>query len=173
MTKLEIRQATLTDIPAAQEIRERTLPAEHQYRYERNIRSPGCLNFVACTDGHTVGYISVLKRASDPAGAAMWQRLGPYVGFVGVLPEYRRQGICRQLVEASVGQLRSSGLGGDLYLECDPTLCPLYERLGFVVVDADVMEQAVGLRPKADVMKLALTSADNSNQGASKESGSA
>ena len=49
---------------------------------------------------------------------------------LNVLPEYRRQGIARRLMEALLGQARADGHSGAV-LTCKEHLIPYYEAFGY------------------------------------------
>ncbi len=71
------------------------------------------------------GVINVLRKGASNT----W-----LIGNVAVLPEYRRRGIARQLVEAGIALARERGadrLTLDV-VEGNVPACALYERLGFV-----------------------------------------
>lgn len=81
------------------------LPTTHPYHYERNIELAGCLNLVAEERGEVIGFISVLLTRWNPGGEWVWERLAPYVGFVGVLPARQREGIGESLLRSAIREV--------------------------------------------------------------------
>ncbi len=80
--------------------------------------------FVWEEDGQAVGVTNVLRQGTTDR----W-----LIGNVSVLPEYRRRGIARQLVEASVAYAKGRGAKSivlDVVAGNVPAVA-LYERLGF------------------------------------------
>jgi GNAT superfamily N-acetyltransferase len=151
---INIRPAYVTDVPAVRWLQGKVLPPRHPYDYSLNIGSPSCVNLVACWDKEVVGYISVLTTVNNPAGAALWHRLAPYIGFIGVLPEYQKKGVCRSLIQEVVSLLRSANDSGVVYLECPIEISHIYERLGFKKLDKDLVARRWGVVPKSVVMQL-------------------
>jgi len=80
------------------------------------------LSLVAELDGAIVGY-AAYSRAILSSGARGWYALGP----IGVVPERRRMGVARALIEAGAAQLRAAGAKG-ITLLGEPAL---YTRFGF------------------------------------------
>lgn len=153
---LEIREARRDDIPAVGELRKECLGANEYALYENNIGRPRLLNLVATDDARICGFITVLETVRDPGGAAMWQRVAPYVGFVGVRERDRRRGIATRLMQEAKRLLHERGAGDWLYLECNEDLIPLYTKEGFVQMDSDDAQGAFGLRPKAVFFRFPL-----------------
>jgi ribosomal protein S18 acetylase RimI-like enzyme len=78
----------------------------------------GC--FFAEADGRRVGMITT--TAYEQSG---------WLGNLIVVPEYRRHGVGRRLMEHAMGRLDARGLQ-TLWLEADPMGVGIYKRLGFV-----------------------------------------
>jgi ribosomal protein S18 acetylase RimI-like enzyme len=79
--------------------------------------------FVWVERGHIVGNVSVM-----PAG---FER-GYLIANVAVHPDFRRQGIARQLMQAALDQIARRGTFATLQVEADnAAACALYESLGF------------------------------------------
>ena len=78
----------------------------------------GC--FMAEADGVAVGTVSTTSYGTRLA----------WIGMMLVLPEYRRRGIARQLMQVSVDYLRGRGVTC-IKLDASPLGQPLYEQLGF------------------------------------------
>ncbi len=140
---ITIRNANMNDWGAANLIHKSAFPNDI-YTYADNIRAFGTINLVAVKENQVVGYITVLVNSPTPDGRAMWMRMRPYIGYVGVLPDYRGLGIAKELVrEASRKALQYTG-EGYIYLETgesNETAQSLYERLGFEVVPPDILRE--------------------------------
>ncbi len=68
-----------------------------------------------------------------PVGTARWRvTLGRKIKLerFAVLPEYRAQGVGRQLLETILPQV--TGLGMEVFLEAHGDVVPFYERYGFI-----------------------------------------
>lgn len=78
----------------------------------------GC--FIAEMDGVPVGTVSTTSYGTRLA----------WIGMMLVLPEYRRRGIARRLMETSIDYLRGRGVSC-IKLDATPLGQPLYEQLGF------------------------------------------
>ncbi len=152
-----IRLAEPGDIEQAGEICRRVLSEKKPFNYELNIGVDGCLNLVAEKDGAVVGFITVLLRRWDPAGRHLWQRLAPYLAFIGVLPEYQGHGIGRSLMRAALQEAASRCPGEPrMFLEHAPDnrARRLYQRLGFRTLSADEVFSLTRLTAKGPVMCL-------------------
>jgi predicted N-acetyltransferase YhbS len=152
-----IRSAEPRDIEAAGQICRRVLAEKKPYNYELNIGLEGCLNLVAEEDGAVVGFVTVLLSRWDPAGRHLWQRLAPYLAFVGVLPEYQGHGIGASLVRAALREAAFRCPGEPrMFLEHAPDnrARRLYSRLGFRTLSADEIVSLTGLTAKGPVMCL-------------------
>jgi ribosomal protein S18 acetylase RimI-like enzyme len=146
MNKLEvitIRNANMNDWGAANLIHKSAYPDDF-YTYANNIRASGTINLVAVIENKVVGYITTLVNPPTPDGKAMWMRMRPYIGYVGVLPDYRGLGIAKELVrEGSRRALQYTG-EGYIYLEAEEeneTAQRLYERLGFEAVPPEILRE--------------------------------
>ena len=154
-----IRVAELKDIEGAGVICRRVLAEKLPYNYELNIGTEGCLNLVA-EDGHTIaGYLSMLVKRWDPNGRHLWQRLAPYIAFVGVLPERQRQGIGAALLQDAIGRAsRLCPCEPRLFLEHAPRniASRLYQRAGFRALAAEEIRRLTGLNIHTPVMVFPL-----------------
>lgn len=157
-----IRLAERRDVEGAGKICGRVLSGKLPYQYELNIGVEGCLNLVAEEDGQVIGYATVLLRRWDARGRYLWQRVAPYLAFIGVLPERQGRGVGELLLR---GVLRESALRcpGEphLFLEHTPDnrAARLYERVGFRAMSRDEVFRLTGLDPRGPVQCFALASA--------------
>ncbi len=156
-----VRPAEPADIEAAGRICRRVLADKKPFNYELNIGEDGCLNLVAELDGVIVGFITVLLRRWDPTGKYLWQRLAPYLAFVGVLPEYQGRGIGAGLVRAALREAGSRCPGEpQMFLEHAPDnrARRLYGRLGFRTLSSEEVLSLTRLSANGPVMCLDLES---------------
>ena len=154
-----IRPAEPRDVEGAAVICRRVLAEKLPYNYELNIGTDGCLNLVAEDDGRVVGYLSMLVKRWDPRGRHLWQRLVPYIAFVGVLPERQRQGIGAALLQDAIREAaRLCPCEPHLFLEHAPhnIASRLYERVGFRALSAGEIRQLAGLNVSSPVMCFPL-----------------
>ena len=142
-----IRLATADDYHGAVLLQRAVMPNETRYHYAGNICQPGTLNLVADRSDAVVGYISVLVGQADPNGAHLWQRLRPYVAFMGVLPDSQGHGVGTGLIRRASNMVLPSDQPR-LWLECNQDVANFYERLGFVSIQPDMVRGRVGLSPK-------------------------
>lgn len=147
-----IRIAEHFDKQKVRDLQQSCLPDYTYTSYANNIGATRCLNLVDVEGDAVVGFVSVLMDAADPGRADVWARLGPYVGFVGVLSNFRRSGRCRHLIDHACVLLKDRGVEGPLYLECSHDLVALYQRAGFNVIGRLSVRRLIGLKPKQVVM---------------------
>lgn len=149
---IEIRDADLSDRAAANAIHKSAYPND-PYTYANNIGLRGTINLVAVKNNLTVGFISVLINQPNPHGRFLWERMQPYIGYVGVSEEARRSGIAKKLViEASRRALHFTGKS-HIYLECEnnnENAQKLYEKIGFEAISPEEIEKAFGRPPHAN-----------------------
>src|SRR5574340_690308 len=100
--RMLIRPADASDREAVASICRRVLAEKLPFNYELNIGTEGCCNLVAEEPGRVVGYLSMLVKRWDPHGRHPWQRVAPYIAFVGVLPDCQRRGIGTALMQQAV-----------------------------------------------------------------------
>jgi ribosomal protein S18 acetylase RimI-like enzyme len=149
---IEVRTATADDHPAASVVQQACLTEPHPYQYANNILCTGTVNLVAVQNEAVVGFLSVLLGGHDPGGAHLWQRLRPYLAFVGVLPEAQRRGVGSMLVRHAA-ELLLHRIGTGVWVECRENLSGLYEGLGFDRCAPDFVRQATGLAPLGPVFR--------------------
>ena len=148
-----IRLATIDDYQGADEVQRITLPGNDSYTYANNLHCKTAANFVAVEDERIVGFITILTNEPKPDGKYLWERLRPYVGFVGVLPEFERQDIGTQLMRTGANAVLSH-TRQRLWLECDEDNRPFYEKIGCVSSTPEAIQQAYGFLPKGPVYSL-------------------
>ena len=154
-----IRPAETRDIEGAAAICRRVLAEKLPYNYELNIGEPGCMNLVAEDEGQIVGFLSMLVRRWDAQGRHLWQRLVPYIAFVGVLPERQRQGIGAALLRDAIREAaRLCPFEPHLYLEHAPhnIASRLYQRVGFRALSPQEVQRLAGLNVSSPVMSFPL-----------------
>lgn len=154
-----VRVAEARDYEQVSRLTDVCLNGNARHAYERNIFSNGCLNAVCAReeDGLVVGFITVLLPPAASASPEIWNRLRPYVGFVGVIPEFRRKGLCRDLLGSAVVTIRRHFPEEEcLSLQCREHLEDFYLNLGFrKVPDKEVMTR-YGTEPTIPVFQFRL-----------------
>lgn len=150
---MRIRLATIADYQGADAVQRTSIPGNHPYRYAENLKYAATANFVAAEDERIVGFISILTNEPNPSGQHLWQRLRPYVGFVGVLPEFQGQKVGTQLIRTGANAVLSH-TRQQLWLECSESNRQFYESLGFVCYTPEAIQHAYGLLPKGLVYSL-------------------
>ena len=156
-----IRPAQPRDVEGAAAICRRVLAEKLPYNYELNIGTEGCFNLVAEDQGVVVGYLSMLMKRWDPRGRYLWQRLVPYIAFVGVLPDRQRQGIGAALLQDAIQQAaRCCPCEPRLFLEHAPhnIASRLYVRAGFRALSPEEIRRLAGLNVSSPVMCFELDS---------------
>ncbi len=158
---ITIREATKQDQTAAGLVRSGVLPQTHRYQYEHNIGAVGCANFVAVENGRVIGFLSVLLTRWNVNGPNLWERLAPYLAFIGVLPEKQRRGVGESLLRSACEfAARLCPSEPLLFLEHPSENNPirLYVRAGFKTMTKDEVFAIAGIYPKGAVMCLDLAS---------------
>ncbi len=119
-TQLHIRQMTLGDIECAMRLKDQVgwNQTPDDIRRLVEYEPDGC--FMAEMNGVPVGTVSTTSYGTKLA----------WIGMMLVLPEYRRRGIARRLMETSIDYLRGRGVTC-IKLDATPLGQPLYEQLGF------------------------------------------
>ncbi|WP_329741516.1 GNAT family N-acetyltransferase [Dyella sp. A6] len=151
---MEIRAANPNDFHGALAVQHAVIARDHPYEYARNILCSGTVNLVAVHDGAIVGFISVLLGGLNPNGQHLWERLRPYLAFVGVLPELQGQHVGAELIRHAL-QLSDPRATSGMWLECPESASTFYEKVGFVRVTPEAIQQHTGLSPKGPVYRLA------------------
>lgn len=103
-------------------------PKEAALAFYRNIVEAGLCHFVALKDEQVVGWCDILPVPGE--ARAHVGRLG-----MGVMAGYRRQGLGRRLIRASLDRARAQGMSRiKLTVRVDNLSArKLYERAGFAV----------------------------------------
>ena len=102
-----------------------------QYIFDEIMNDNDCFGIVATAfDGNVIGRIHFVRNESDPR---LW-----YYGDLFVVPEYRRKGIARKMLDILVAEIREKG-DVSVTLEATEMGRPLYEKYGFVALP-DEME---------------------------------
>ena len=145
---MTIRPAVPADIPAAAEIQRASLADGHPYEYANNINWPlACVNLVAEEDGAVVGFVSILLNTHT--GPCFWQRVAPYVAFVGVLESHRKRKIGEALLKTGIALAkRASPAAHHIYLEHDVSNTAaqrLYLRMGFRTMSTSEILEVTGI----------------------------
>jgi len=97
-----IRPAELKDKDGAGIVRAMVLSQNHPYQYEQNIGLADTLNLVAEKDGIVVGFVSVLLTRCNPQGQHLWERVTPYIAFIGIMPAQQKKGIGNLLLRSAI-----------------------------------------------------------------------
>ena len=150
-----IRPAEPKDEEGAGLVRATVLSENHLYHYEQNIGMAQTLNLVAEKDGIVVGFVSVLLSRCNPQGQHLWERVAPYIAFIGVMPGQQRKGVGDLLLRSAIhGTAIRCPNQPVVYLEheIESEATRLYERIGFRTVSQDEIFTATGLHPKGPVM---------------------
>jgi ribosomal protein S18 acetylase RimI-like enzyme len=154
-----IRPAELQDKEGADIVRATVLSQNHPYHYEQNIGLAETLNLVAEKDGIIVGFVSVLLSRCNPQGQHLWERVAPYIAFIGVMAGQQKKGIGNLLLRSAInGAAIRCPNEPVVYLEyeIESEARRLYERIGFRTVSHDEILMATGLHPKGPVMGFDL-----------------
>ncbi len=136
-----IRHSVSADLPALGRIEAACFPAaeaasaetlrerfdvfpEYFFTAEDGERPVGFINGMSTDRAAIRDEMFSTPSAHDPDGTRL------AVLGLNVLPEYRRQGIARRLMEALLGQARADGKSGAV-LTCKEHLIPYYEAFGY------------------------------------------
>ncbi|MGZ0172571.1 MAG: GNAT family N-acetyltransferase [Planctomycetales bacterium] len=119
-TQLHIRQMRLDDLDCAMNLKDQVgwNQTPDDIRRLVEYEPEGC--FIAELDGIPVGTVSTTSYGTKLA----------WIGMMLVLPEYRRRGIARKLMQSSLDYLLGRGVTC-IKLDATPLGQPMYEQLGF------------------------------------------
>lgn len=155
-----IRRAGQEDIPAVDAIQQAVVPPGHPYRYAQNIGLNCTMNFVAEANGTIVGFASVLLTRWNREGLSLWERVAPYLAFVGVVPEHQGKGVGSRLLQIAIEKAETEcPHEPKLFLEHESeniNAQKVFERTGFRTLTKDEVVQLVGIEPRGPVMALPL-----------------
>jgi len=159
-----IRPAELKDKDGAGIVRAMVLSQNHPYQYEQNIGLADTLNLVAEKDGIVVGFVSVLLTRCNPQGQHLWERVTPYIAFIGIMPAQQKKGIGNLLLRSAIkGAAIRCPNEPVVYIEheVESDSRRLYERIGFRTMFHEEILTATGLHPKGPVLCFDLDRARN------------
>ncbi|MCS7108753.1 MAG: ribosomal protein S18-alanine N-acetyltransferase [Sulfolobales archaeon] len=131
---ITIREATENDIQKVIEVNLIALPEHYtQDFWLDHLRAWGKAFLVAEVDNKVVGYVMCRVESGIGFLRRGLIKLG-HVVSIAVLPEYRRKGIGRRIMEESIKRLKEYYNVSEIYLEVRVSNVPainLYEKLGF------------------------------------------
>jgi len=133
-----IREASLDDIPKVMMINRTCLPENYTYFFFESILRNYPKSFlIAEVNGEIAGYIMCrVERTLSKFERLSFKKVGHIIS-IAVLPEYRRRGLARSLLENALRILKENYRCEEAYLEVRVSNLPaisLYQKLGFVVV---------------------------------------
>ncbi len=139
-----IRWMTRADIPAAMRLKEAAgwNQTAQDWRNVLAIEPEGCWVYEAGQTPQAAGTVA------GSTTIVCYQRDLAWIGMVLVLPEFRRQGIARQLMEHALHYAEHRGVQR-VALDATPAGQPLYRQLGFE--DETPIERWEGNAPAASV----------------------
>jgi len=152
---ISIRRAAITDRPEIRSLQIILFPDPHPYSYELNIGCRDTHNFVAERDQKVVGYISTLADDPELKGPHLWQRMKPYLAFMGVVPEFQGQGIGAALLRQAEEAVFALTAAPYFYLECDEKPVGFYLKAGWEPMAPEHVQREFGLTPKTQVWRQA------------------
>lgn len=102
---------------------------------EKNTFENAVIDLVAECEGRIVGFIEVECENEDSIVCEEGIRPAGMIWNIGVLSEYRRQGIAGQLLNEAIERARTTGIARfEAYTRDDPGVLEWYERKGFRLV---------------------------------------
>lgn len=149
-----IRQAAIEDRSEIRVLQTTLFPGPHPYSYEMNIGCWDTHNFVALSEQKVVGYISTLVSGPDQNEPHLWQRMKPYLAFMGVLPEFQGRRIGTALLHQAVGRVFMVTAAPYFYLECDEKPAGFYLKTGWEQMGPEEVHREFGLTPKDQVWRV-------------------
>lgn len=152
---LHIRKAETYDQAQVRELQTLLIPEPHPYSYAKNIELLDARNFVAVQERKVVGYISTLVSGREIEGPHLWQRMKPYLAFMGVVRELQHQGIGAALLSRALEEVFATTVAEHFYLECDTTPAGFYLKQGFSQMTPEQVQREFGLAPRSQVWRIA------------------
>jgi len=115
---------------------------------------------VAEENGHLVGFIDVEYERVEGEVCYLKGGLGAVIWHLGVLPEYRGQGVARALWHTAKNTLIDMGIHRfEAWTQDDEASCSWYEKNGFQMKDAYLNAFVRGSLDDATITKLINPSA--------------
>ena len=148
---MEIRRADPHDYEGARAVQQATFPREDRYDYASSCRRHDCISFVAIENDRIIGFVSILVNYYTPNPVHVWELLSPYVGFIGVLPEFQGRHVGEKLLQTAVDLVLKQLRRPRLWLECLEKNMEFYEKNGFVRASPERVRKETGLTPKGPV----------------------
>lgn len=87
-----------------------------------------------------------------PQGKALWERIRPYIGFIGIHPVHQKNGIGSVLLTHTCAFVFQTTSFSSLYLECEESLVPFYRKNGFNAMLPEMVERLFGSNPGNSVL---------------------
>ncbi|HDD40307.1 MAG TPA: ribosomal-protein-alanine N-acetyltransferase [Nitrososphaeria archaeon] len=133
-----IRGASLDDIPKVMMINRRCLPENYTYFFFESILRNYPKSFlIAEVDGEIAGYIMCrVERTLSKFERLSFKKVGHIIS-IAVLPEYRRRGLAKSLLENALKTLKEDYGCEEAYLEVrvsNSAAISLYKKCGFTAV---------------------------------------
>src|SRR6266481_4156578 len=139
-TDILFRNATKLDFDAAGNIQTMVLPSNHKYQYKNNIYAIRCINIVAELNGKIIGFGSMLLDTNNHNGEFLWQRMSPYLAFIGTDPEFQKRGVGTGILNAILKAARKSRQDATylfLEYELENEARTFYQKCGFEEVSRE------------------------------------
>jgi len=134
MSSFIIREVSEPDLPKVIEINMISLPEHYPYDFWLDhLNAWGRAFLLAEVGGKVVGYVMCRVETGLGHIKRRLMKLG-HVVSIAVLPEYRRMGVGKALMEESLKRLKEFYNVEEVYLEVRVSNIPainLYEKLGF------------------------------------------
>ena len=101
-------------------------------RVNSYIKSNKKMFLIAIIDEKIVGYVSLKKEENSDKNASKFIDLKKYscIGWIAVLPEYRKHKIGSKMIKACWNYMRKFNKEG-IWLDCRLKLIPFYEKNGY------------------------------------------
>lgn len=134
----QIREASIEDIPKIMMINRICLPENYTYFFFESILKGYPKSFlIAEIDEEIVGYIMCrVERSLSKFEKMGFKKLGHIIS-IAILPEYRRRGLARSLLENALKILKEDYECEEAYLEVrvsNSAAISLYKKCGFTVI---------------------------------------
>lgn len=134
----QIREASIEDIPKVMMINRICLPENYTYFFFESIFKSYPKSFlIAEVDGEIAGYIMCRVEWTFPKLEKLSFKKVGHVISIAVLPEYRRRGLAKSLLENALRVLKEEYGCEEAYLEVrvsNSAAISLYKKCGFTIV---------------------------------------